>query len=140
MRRETQQRERAGALNDRNKEMPAFKWELNVNTIAVIVGFGIQFAALGYAYSEHVSGLNRSVEEIGKLWSEVRRLDSSDRASTRAISGLDYRVTSVEAMARESVTANRETSVVLNELKSDLKVAREILQRLEATSNRTTTP
>jgi hypothetical protein len=129
-----------GALNDRNNEMPKFKWELNINTVAVIVGFGIQFAALGYAYSEHVSGLNRSVEEIGKLWSEVRRLDTADRNSTRAISGLDYRVTSVEAMARESVTANRETSVVLNELKSDLKVAREILQRLEATSNRNTTP
>lgn len=118
--------------------MPTFKWELNLNTIAVIVGFGIQFAALGYAYSEHVSGLNRSVEEIGKLWSEVRRLDTADRNSTRAISGLDYRVTSVESMSREAIVANRETSTVLNEVKSDVRVAKEILQRLEATSNRRT--
>lgn len=115
--------------------MPTFKWELNLNTVAVIVGFGLQFAALGYAYSEHVSGLRQNSEEIGKIWSEVRRLDGADRASTQAISGLDYRVTSVESMSREAIVQNRETSTVLNEVKSDVRVAKEILQRLEASAN-----
>lgn len=112
-----------------------FKWEWNINTIAVMVGFGIQFSALGYAYSEHVSGLRQNSEEIGKIWSEVRRLDGADRASTQAISGLDYRVTSVESMSREAIVQNRETSTVLNEVKSDVRVAKEILQRLEASAN-----
>lgn len=115
--------------------MPAFKRELNLNTVVVIVGFGLQFAALGYAYSEHVSGLRQNSEEIGKIWSEVRRLDGADRARTQAISGLDYRVTAVESMSREALVQNRETSKVLNEVKSDVRVAREILQRLEAAAN-----
>ncbi|PAQ06786.1 hypothetical protein [Mesorhizobium temperatum] len=124
---------------DDQMRAPSIDWKLNANSIGLLAMFAAQAAFAGYVYSEHVSGLSGAWSEIGKLQIEVRRIDDITRASSQAISGLDYRVTTVESMAREAISANRETSAVLGELKSDLRVAKEILVRLEATSNRSPT-
>lgn len=115
---------------------PQFKWEINPNTVVSVITLLGVIAGAGVIYQAFNSTLDEHSKEISTLQNTVSRLDDVTRASSQAISGLDYRVTAVESMAREAILANRETSNLLGELKSDLRVAKEILVRLEATSNR----
>jgi hypothetical protein len=117
---------------------PRWKYEANPNTVVSIVTLLGMIAGVGVIYQTVNSTLAEHDRQISGLQAKVSRIDDSTRASSQAISGLDYRVTSVESMAREAILANRETSALLAELKSDLRVAKEILVRLEATSNRPT--
>lgn len=106
---------------------PKWRFEWNPNTVVMLLGFAGGFVAWGYGYSELVSAKTAHSIEITKIWNEVKRLDDSNRR----FDTLEYRVNIVEGMARDSVSANRDTTQSIAQLASDMRVTREILERLE---------
>lgn len=109
---------------------PAFRWGWNINTIAVLIGFAGMFVAWGYTWAEvkvKVGSVDRLGTRLTAVAVDVRRLDNHE-----------LRLTTVEKQATDA-TAMRAVETTLNALAADMRVTREILQRLEA-SERTRLP
>ncbi|WMT85550.1 hypothetical protein NO932_11490 [Pelagibacterium sp. 26DY04] len=107
-----------------NVSKPAFRWELNINTMIVLVGFIFTW---GVTYATITIGLANSAGDISGLERRVSELESS----TRALDNHELRLTAVEAQARDTSSAMRSVEQSLNSLAADLRVTREILERLE---------
>ncbi len=106
---------------------PAFRWEWNINTIAVLLGFAGMFIAWGYTWAEvkvKVGSIDRIDTRLTAVEVDVRRLDNHE-----------LRLTTVEKQATDSATATRAMESTLNSLAIDVRVTREILQRLEASQS-----
>lgn len=110
---------------------PRFQWVWNVNTIAVLVGFAAGFVAWGYTLSELQSGRTQNATNIERLTSDVRRIEEA----ARRLDAHDMRITVVERQATEAASAMRAVESAINSLASDMRLTREILERLERTQN-----
>lgn len=113
---------------------PHWKWEINPNSVAAILGIILTIAGWGYVYSQLVSGNSMAANEITKIWARIAVLE----ANNSRLENLEYRMTSAEGMARDGAATDRETATALNSLASDQKVMKEILQRIEAQGGRRT--
>jgi RAB protein geranylgeranyltransferase component A len=118
----------AGELGDTVEiHRPSFKFEWNLNTVVVLIGFAGGFVAWGYTVSDLMTAKANAIIEVGKLWSEVKRLDESNRR----FDNIEYRVNIVENQARISAQADIDQTQKIAEIASDVRVTREILERLE---------
>lgn len=111
---------------------PRFRFEWNLNTIAVLLGFAGMFVAWGYTWAEvkvKVGGIDRLEARLMAVEVEARRLDNHE-----------LRLTTVEKQATDAATAMRAVEATLSGLAADMRVTREILQRLEAASRSSRSP
>jgi predicted negative regulator of RcsB-dependent stress response len=125
------------------------KWEWNINTVAQIVGFLIIFATIISAWRDtqnqvgdinawrisHEEGVKTLVaQEAAALSALTARIDSlavANATASTAADRLGYRVAGLEAKSPQVDEALKELSRTLAEQSGDLKVIREILQRIE---------
>lgn len=108
---------------------PKWKWEWGPNTIVILAGFASGFVAWGYTLSDLMTAKAFSETAITEIRADIRRLDEGNRR----YDNLEYRVGITETMARDAAITNVKTTEAIAQLASDMRVTREILQRLEAT-------
>ncbi|MBD9640725.1 hypothetical protein IB277_30990 [Ensifer sp. ENS07] len=106
---------------------PVWKWEWNLNTLVILLGFISGIAAWGMTWERLTANQQVHAENIDKLDKRVTTLE----ASMRLLDNHELRITGVEKQAAEAATSMRAVENTLNNLSSDMRLVREILQRLE---------
>ena len=115
---------------------PAWKWELNPNTVfqavqlLVLMAGGIWFlGGVSAANEENTKNIATLVVRVGALEADSRQLDTHK-----------LRIENLERQGVESVKSIRDVNQSINLLASDIRLVREILQRLESGSSSISTP
>jgi len=120
-------------LTDRTEEManvraPAWKWEWNLNTVVILMGFAGGLIAWGATWERvsanqdsHAASLDRLDKRLAAVEVAIRQLDNHE-----------LRISAVEKQAAEAATSMRAVETSIGNLSSDMRVIREILQRIEA--------
>ncbi len=106
---------------------PAWKWEWNLNTIVVLVGFASGFVAWGWTLNELQTGRSTNAANIERLDAKLTAVE----VEARRIDTHELRIGNVEKQATDAATAMRAVETTLSSLSADIRVVREILQRLE---------
>lgn len=109
-------------------QAPRFKWEWNINTITNLIGLITTFVLIGIAYSNLQNADQRNAEKIDALENRMAGVE----AEVRKIDRHEIRLSSVEQQAVTSAEAMKAVEQTLSNLSADIRVVREILQRLEA--------
>lgn len=107
---------------------PVWKWEWNLNTVVILLGFVSGLVAWGMTWERVNANQQVHAENIDKLDKRVTTLE----ASMRLLDNHELRITGVEKQAAEAATSMRAVENTLNSLSVDTRVMREILQRIEA--------
>ncbi|KQY71364.1 hypothetical protein ASD52_06695 [Ensifer sp. Root142] len=107
---------------------PAWKWEWNLNTVVILLGFvgaimtwGASWERLSSSQDIHSQALDRLDRRITAAEVSIRQLDNHE-----------LRIAAMEKQAVEAATSMRAVESALNGLAADMRVTREILQRIEA--------
>lgn len=108
-------------------QAPKFKWELNPNTLVVLVGFAAGFVAWGYTLNDLRSGRALNADNISRLEARVATIE----AVGRVLDNHELRISNVEVSSRDAAAAMRAVEASLNNLSSDVRMTREIMERLE---------
>jgi TolA-binding protein len=111
---------------------PRWKWEWNLNTIVVLLGFASGFVAWGYTLSNFGGSVAQNANEIRDLAVRV----TANEVGLRRVDNHELRLTSVEKQLSDSASSIKDIQTTVNKLATDTQVAKEILQRIEATQNR----
>lgn len=106
---------------------PKWKWEWSPNTIAIVLGIGVTLASWSGSYALLNARAQTSEESIQDILTEIKRIDQTDRT----LDSHEIRLTAVERRQGEATTDMRGLEIAINELSSDVRLTREILQRLE---------
>ena len=125
-------RKGAGELDQKDDDMasvkaPAWKWEWNLNTVVILFGFAGGIAAWGAIWND----VQRRAEDNAV---SIERLDkrlTSVEASMRVLDTQELRLSAVEKQASDASVSMRSLETTLNSLGTDIRVVKEILQRLE---------
>jgi hypothetical protein len=120
-------RERRAGVSDNHMHAPLFKWELNANTIPIIIIIFGGLIGYGYFVSEFRYGLSSVTKTAEMLQADVRRIDES----TRRVEALEFRLNAAERRAMTVDTAMDTVKARMAELSSDMRLTREILERME---------
>jgi len=111
---------------------PVWENKWGPNTVISVLGFTIMliggFVAWGYIVAEFRGALATHTVEIEKL---DRRLTAVE-SEVRSFGSLGIRLSNVEKQALDFATAMRAVETTLNALATEVRVSREILQRMEA--------
>ncbi len=106
---------------------PAFKWEWSLNTLAILMTFVVGFVGWGYILAELRTGRELNAANIMELKARMAAVEQA----FRTIDAHELRITTVERQAGEAATAMRAVEQALSVLTSDVRVTREIVQRIE---------
>ena len=111
-----------------NVRAPAWKWEWNLNTVVILMGFAGGLIAWGATWERvsanqdsHAASLDRLDKRLAAVEVAIRQLDNHE-----------LRISAVEKQAAEAATSMRAVETSIGNLSSDMRVIREILQRIEA--------
>jgi hypothetical protein len=110
---------------------PAWKWEWNLNTVVILLGFLAGIAAWGGTWQKLTDTAGRNASSIDRLDSRLTALEMAGRR----LDNHELRLAIVEKQATDAAGAMRAVESTLGVLTTDVKVVREILQRLEAAQN-----
>ena len=119
-------------MTDRNADMvtvptPTWKFEWNLNTLVSLIGFIGIFFAWGATWNQVQSEMRANSAAIERL---DKRLTAAEVA-LRTLDTQEIRIAAVEKQASEAAVSMRSLESTLNTLGSDIRVVREILQRIE---------
>lgn len=106
---------------------PTWRFEWNLNTIVILLGFASSLIVWGASWEKLSSNQQIHAANIDKLDKRVTALESA----TRIIDAHELRIAAMEKQAAEAATSMRVVESTLNTLSSDMRLVREILQRLE---------
>lgn len=120
-------------MSNGNEEMvsvraPAWKWEWNLNTLVILLGFAGGLVAWGATWERVSANQGVQAQSLDRLDKRVTAIE----ATIRQLDTHELRITSVEKQAAEAATSMRVVENTLNSLATDMRVTREILQRIEA--------
>lgn len=107
-------------------------FEINLNTIVVLIGFAAGFVAWGYTLAELETGRTSNATDIDRI---DKRLTSVETL-VRRLDQHELRINNVEKSASDASSAMRAVEATLSLLTADVRVVKEILTRIEATQNR----
>ena len=125
-----------------------FEWNLNtiiqLATLAVMVGGWVYYWAntvrdieeLKQWQVQHDRGLAESREVRGQTEVRIRTVEDKATASDRAQDQIAYRVTVLETSLATQQQQQQKLTEVLAELQGDMKVVRELVQRMDAANKR----
>lgn len=122
-----------GPLTDRNEPMqaPSFRYELNLNTLLLGITLVVTGVGWGIGYNALVSGRDANAAAIRGLETRVATIETTGRQ----LDNHELRITRVEGQAVEAATAMRAVEQSLGSLTSDMRLVREILERVERGQN-----
>lgn len=111
--------------------IPPVKREWNINTIISVLGFALTLVTLGVAYGQ----LTQQAVETAKSLDDYRATTdlrlSKLETETRQIDNLAFRITAAESSNATVSRALDELQATVSQQSGDLRVIREILQRIE---------
>lgn len=110
---------------------PAFRYELNLNTVILCVTLVVTGAGWGIAYHALVQGRDNNAASISRLETRVATLETTGRV----LDNHELRIVTVERQATEASSATRAVEHSINNLSADMRVIKEILERLERQQN-----
>jgi hypothetical protein len=113
---------------DNQMAAPAWKWEWNLNTLVVLIGFASGFVAWGYTLADIKAGRTTNQENIAVLTTRV----AANETTLRRIDNHELRITNMEKAATDAADTMKSLDKTLNDLASDMRVTKEILQCIEA--------
>ncbi|MCF6368351.1 hypothetical protein [Rhizobium halophilum] len=106
---------------------PAWKWEWNLNTVlqmvtlcGLLVGGGMLWERINSGTSSNRADIERIDKRLTAVEVGIRSLDTQE-----------LRLSAVEKQASDAAVSMRSLETTLNTLGSDIRVVREILQRIE---------
>lgn len=111
---------------------PAWKWEWNLNTVVILLGFVGGFMTWGATWNEVQNRSTTNAQGIERL---DKRLTAVE-ASMRVLDTQELRLKAVEKQSSDASVSMRSLETTLNGLGTDIRVVKEILQRLENGSGR----
>ncbi|RVK59186.1 hypothetical protein CN126_14490 [Sinorhizobium meliloti] len=106
---------------------PKWRFEYNLNTLVILIGFATGIAAWGATWERLSANQEVHASSIDRL---DKRLTAAE-VSLRQIDNHELRISAVEKQAAEAATSMKAVETTLNNLSSDMRLVREILQRLE---------
>ncbi|RVL87728.1 hypothetical protein CN140_01155 [Sinorhizobium meliloti] len=106
---------------------PTWKFEWNLNTLVIIFGFAGGLVAWGATWERVNSNQDVHASSIDRLDKRMTAVETT----LRQIDNHELRISAVEKQAAEAATSMRAVESTLNNLSSDMRLVREILQRLE---------
>lgn len=107
---------------------PAWKFEWNLNTLVLIIGLGSGLIAWGTTWGKFDAAIERAVVNVDRLEVRLTALE----VQSRQLDNHELRISANERQMSSSATAMRAVETTLNGLTGDVRVVKEILQRLEA--------
>jgi hypothetical protein len=107
---------------------PAWKWEWNLNTVVILVGFVGAIMTWGASWERLSAGQDNHSRAIDRI---DNRLTAAE-TSIRQLDNHELRIASIEKQAAEAASSMRTIETTLNKQSVDLGVMKEILQRIEA--------
>lgn len=131
-----------------NMAAPAFKWEWNLNTLAVLVGFAAGFVAWGFTLSQMRNGQEVNAAHIDELQTlqaaTAARVDAIEKASAIQAQ-FEYRLAQVEKsldlvdvrFGRITESYSNQFSDMRNQLgtiSTQIALTNQTLNRIEASS------
>jgi hypothetical protein len=105
-------------------------FEINLNTLVIVGGFLAGIATWGATWERISSGQQRADLGIERLERRMVALETN----MRTLDNHELRISAVERAAAEAAVNSREMNVTVNGVVTDIKVIREIVQRIEASS------
>ncbi|WP_244467984.1 hypothetical protein [Nitratireductor soli] len=106
---------------------PQWQWTWNLNTLVILFGFATGLAAWGATWERVNTGQKENSIKIERL---DTRMTSVEMIS-RQLDNHELRIANVERRATEAADAMRTVEAAINSLASDIRVTREIVQRIE---------
>ncbi|MFC6487381.1 hypothetical protein [Nitratireductor sp. GCM10026969] len=110
---------------------PTWRFEWNPNTLVIIIGFFVMIAGWGATWERMNAGQVANAEDIDRLDKRLSIVESN----VRILDNHELRISNMEKRANDAADAMRAVENTLNGLAADMKVTREILQRIEAAQN-----
>ena len=124
-----------GQLTDRNEDMhvtaPRFEWKWTAGNLLSLLNLFVLVAGGGWFASAIDSRVGYSETAIDAIQADIRRLETTGRT----LDNHELRLTRVEDQASSAASAMRTVEASLNALASDIRVTREIVQRIENAQN-----
>lgn len=117
---------------------PTWKHEINLNTILLALGLLIMGVGWGMTWQKGKS--DQEIQSAAILRLDTRIGDMSDDMRTalldiqgqmKTYADLPYRVAALESQSTTAFRAQRELEQAITQLTSDLRVTREIMQRMD---------
>lgn len=106
---------------------PPFKYELNLNTLLLFVTLILTGVGWGMAYNALVTGRDANAANIERLETRIVSLETTGRI----LDNHELRISNVEVSSRDASAALRAVETSINALASDMRLTRELLQRME---------
>lgn len=119
-------------MEDTRMKAPAWKWEWNLNTIMQLITLVSIIFGGGWVLAAQQQSVEQTKKDLDNLSSRVLSME----ASIRKIDTQELRLTNVEKNIGDTSALLRSVETSVNALGTDVKVVREILQRLEASPTR----
>lgn len=124
---------------------PTFRWEWNINTVAVLFGFVAGFIAWGYTLAELRTGREQNASNIEKLTAQNSTFETRFEVIDRTLSKMDqtdYRLTLLEKgqdsvdqrmnrMAENYSSQFSDMRTQLSTISTQLALTNQTLQRLD---------
>src|SRR5690625_3805946 len=107
---------------------PKVRNEVNVNTLVNVLGFLIVIAGMGASWGQLTGRLDEHDRVVTRHGAQIENL----RGEIGKIDNLTYRVTVAEQAQSELARSVEELKVLVNGQTADLRVVREILDRVES--------
>ena len=112
---------------DANMNRPPFKYELNLNTLLLFVTLVLTGVGWGMAYNALVTGRDANAANIERLEDRIVALETTGRI----LDNHELRISNVEVSSRDASAAMRAVETSINSLASDMRITRELLERIE---------
>lgn len=108
-------------------ERPTFRYEINLNTALLFITLIATGVGWGIAYNALVTGRDTNAANIARLETRIAALETTGRV----LDNHELRISAVEVSSRDASAALRAVESSINSLASDMRLTREILERLE---------
>jgi hypothetical protein len=123
---------------ERQMRRPTWKHEVNLNTILLVlsvlvmgVGWGMTWQGTKSDQESQSAAILRLDTRIGGITLDVRTAMAEIQGQLRTYADLPYRVTALESRSSDALVVQKELGQAITQLSSDLRVTREIIQRLD---------
>lgn len=126
--------------NGQNDMMNKIEFErgpakINLNTMVVVGGFLITIITMVFTGGIKFSAVNTGIENNKNAVAALSNRVSTVETVQRTVDNHELRIKTMEAQMLDSIAGIRAMETSMSQLSSDIRVVREILQRLESKSD-----
>lgn len=114
-------------------EIPERLMQWNLNTVLVCGGFGATLVAWGMTWGTATADIEQNADRLNTLEARVGTIE----VDNRRLDNHELRIASAEQRNNNTIISLKALETTLADLAGDMKVTREILQRIETKQNAT---